>query len=77
VNIHEAKPQLPALTGRAEAGEEIVISRANKPMERLLPVVPPKVQRRLGEATKGLIHMATDFDDLPDDLIQLFRRGSC
>jgi antitoxin (DNA-binding transcriptional repressor) of toxin-antitoxin stability system len=44
VNIHEAKPQLPALTGRAEAGEEIVISRANKPMERLLPVVPPKVQ---------------------------------
>ncbi len=72
VNIHEAKAQLSALIARAEAGEEVVIARANKPVVRLVPVAPPKVQRRLGEAN-GLVHMATDFDDLPDDLMEHFR----
>ena len=72
VNIHEAKAQLSALIARAEAGEDVVIARANKPVVRLVPVVPPKVPRRLGEA-KGLARMATDFDDLPDDLMEHFR----
>ena len=72
VNIHEAKAQLSALIARAEAGEEIVIARANKPIVRLVPVEPPKVQRRIGEA-QGLVHMAPDFEDLPDDLMEHFR----
>jgi prevent-host-death family protein len=72
VNIHEAKAQLSALIARAEAGEEIVIARANKPVVRLVPVEPPKVQRRIGEA-KGLVHMAPNFDDLPDDFMEHFR----
>jgi prevent-host-death family protein len=38
VNIHEAKTRLSALVARAEAGEEIVISRANKPVARLVQV---------------------------------------
>jgi prevent-host-death family protein len=71
VNIHEAKAQLSALIARAEAGEEVVISRANKPVVRLVPVTPPKVERRLGEA-KGLVRMAPDFDDLPKDLMEHF-----
>lgn len=72
VNIHEAKTQLSALVARAEAGEEIVIARANKPVVRLVPVDPSKAQRRLGEA-KGLVSIAPDFDDLPDDLMEHFR----
>jgi prevent-host-death family protein len=72
VNIHEAKAHLSALSARAEAGEEIVIARANKPVVRLVPVAPPKVQRRIGEA-RGLARMALDFDDLPDDLMEHFR----
>lgn len=35
VNIHEAKTNLSALIAAAEAGEEVVISRANKPVVRL------------------------------------------
>lgn len=72
VNIHEAKAQLSALIARAEAGEEIVIARANKPVVRLVPVAPPKVQRRIGEA-RGLVSIAPDFDDLPEDLMDHFR----
>jgi prevent-host-death family protein len=72
VNIHEAKAQLSALIARAEAGEDIVIARANKPVVRLVPVVAPKFERRLGEA-KGLVQIAEDFDTLPDDLLEHFR----
>jgi len=72
VNIHEAKAQLSSLAARAEAGEEIVIARANKPIVRLVPITPPKVRRRLGEA-KGIVRIAPDFDDLPDDLMEHFR----
>ncbi|MEJ2388020.1 MAG: type II toxin-antitoxin system Phd/YefM family antitoxin [Chromatiaceae bacterium] len=72
VNIHEAKAQLSALIARAEAGEEVVISRANKPVVRLVPVTPQKIERQLGEA-KGLVRMAPDFDDLPEDLMEHFR----
>jgi prevent-host-death family protein len=72
INIHEAKTQLSALVARAEAGEEIVIARANKPAVRLVPLEPKRVQRRLGEA-KGLVKVGPDFDDLPDDLMEHFR----
>ncbi len=72
INIHEAKTQLSALVTRAEAGEDIVIARANKPVVRLVPVTPAPVQRRLGEA-KGLVSMAPDFDALPDDFMDHFR----
>lgn len=36
VNMHDAKTQLSDLVARAEAGEEIVIARRNKPAVRLL-----------------------------------------
>ena len=72
VNIHEAKARLSALIARAEAGEEVVIARANKPVVRLVPVVQPKIRRRLGEAN-GLVRMGTGFKDLPDDLMEHFR----
>jgi len=54
VTIGEAKAPLSALIARAEAGKEIVIARANNSVVRLLPVVPPEVQRRIDEA-KGSV----------------------
>jgi len=36
VNIHEAKTQFSRFVEQAEAGEEIVIARAGKPVARLL-----------------------------------------
>jgi prevent-host-death family protein len=38
INMHQAKSDLSSLVSRAEAGEEIVIARRNKPAVRLVPV---------------------------------------
>jgi prevent-host-death family protein len=38
VNIAEAKARLSALVDRAAAGEEIVLSRAGRPVARLMPL---------------------------------------
>lgn len=38
INMHDAKTQLSDLVARAEAGEEIVIARRNKPAVRLVKV---------------------------------------
>ncbi len=70
-NVHEAKSQLSALIAKAEAGEEVIIARANAPAVRLVPIEPPKQGRVLGEA-KGLVSIAEDFDTLPDDFMEHF-----
>ena len=64
VNVHEAKTHLSALIARAEAGEDIVIARAGRPILRLVPVVGPS-PRTFG----GLdFHVPDDFDaPLPED----------
>lgn len=38
VNVAEAKAQLSALIDRAAAGEEIILSRAGRPLARLVPL---------------------------------------
>jgi prevent-host-death family protein len=72
VNIHEAKSRLSSLIARAEAGEEIIIARANKPTVRLVPVAKAPVTRQLGEA-KGLVEMLPGFDEMPEDFMAHFR----
>lgn len=71
VNVHEAKSQLSSLIAAAEAGEEVVISRANKPAARLVAYERPRTARRLGEA-KGLVTIHDDFEELPEELLAAF-----
>ncbi len=71
INIHDAKTQLSALLARVEAGEEVIIARANKPIARLVAYTHPKAPRRLGEA-KGLIEIKPDFGRLPDEFMAHF-----
>ena len=49
VNIHEAKTSLSALIAAAEAGEEVIISRANKPVVRLVPVRATRGKKKWGQ----------------------------
>ena len=72
VNVHEAKSRLSTLIAKAEAGEEVVIARANRPVVRLVPIEPPTGCRRLGEA-KGLVVMRPDFNDLPEEFLGYFK----
>ena len=72
VNVHEAKTHLSKLLARVEGGEEVLISRAGKPVARLVAVAPKRV-RRIPGRDKGKIWIADDFDGpLPPELLALF-----
>jgi prevent-host-death family protein len=72
VNIHEAKTQLSKLIEQAQAGEEVVIAKAGKPVVRLVPVVRRGRPRKPG-ALKGRIRIARDFNaPLPDEILKAF-----
>ncbi|OWY62349.1 prevent-host-death protein [cyanobacterium TDX16] len=71
VNIHEAKTHFSKLVERAEAGEDIVIARAGKPVARLVPFRERTGPRRPG-AMKGRIRIADDFDQTPEWLVDAF-----
>ena len=70
VNIHEAKTHLSRLLAEVEKGEEIVISRAGKPIAKLAPLDAPR--RSLG-MDRGAFVIPDDFDaPLPDDILADF-----
>ena len=73
VNIHEAKTHLSRLVERVEAGEEIVIARAGRPVARLVPYARQTRPRPLG-IWRGKVTIAPDFDQADHDLIALFER---
>lgn len=74
VNVHAAKTNLSRLLERAEAGEEIVIGRAGKPVAKLVPWKPDRPKRVFG-ALKGEIVIHGDFDDLDAELEQEFEES--
>lgn len=74
-NIHEAKTNLSALIAKAEAGEDVQIARAGKPVVKLVPVRTRKKRpdRRPG-FMKGEIWIGPDFEEpLPDGILAAFR----
>jgi prevent-host-death family protein len=72
VNIHEAKTRLSQLIERVEAGEEVVIARAGRPVARLSPLVRPQTPRRLGRLDDRL-QIPDDFNrPLPDEVLRSF-----
>jgi prevent-host-death family protein len=68
VNIHEAKTHLSRLVERVEAGEEVVIARAGRPIARLIAFKPRTEPRRPG-LWRGKVELAPDFD-APDERVQ-------
>jgi prevent-host-death family protein len=72
IGMHEAKTKLSQLVERAEAGEDIVIARNGKPVARLVPVSTAKSFEAIRGRWRGQVHIADDFDDLPDDIAEAF-----
>ena len=72
VNTHEAKTQLSKLLVRVQAGEEIIIANAGKPVARLVPIDKEVGNRTPGTALDRVV-IAPDFDaPLPDELLDEF-----
>lgn len=73
VNVYAAKTQLSRLIDRANAGEEVVITRHGRPVARLVPADRAGNRRKPGLLEDQGYWIAEDFDaPLPDDLLDLF-----
>lgn len=68
VNLADASKHLPELIEAAEGGEEIIITKDEQPVVKLVPVPPVKKRRPAKAGTaKGLITIADDFDEPLED----------
>lgn len=71
VNVHAAKTNLSRLIERVEAGEDVVIARAGRPVVRLVPYVDVPRRRWFG-AMAGEIRMLPGFDAADAEIEQDF-----
>lgn len=71
VSVAEAKAQFSEILRRAEAGEEIEVTRYGRPIVRLTPVRRGLKPGFFG-AMKGEIWMAPDFGELPPEVQAAF-----
>jgi prevent-host-death family protein len=73
VGMHEAKSQLSKLVQRVHRGEEVIIERRGTPVARLVAV---RAERSFADARDRYpasdLHIAEDFDELPDDVAHAF-----
>jgi len=60
-NIHEAKTNLSRIIERVERGEEIVISRAGRPVAKVIPLAAG-IKRSGRGSLRGQLALAPDWD---------------
>ena len=60
-NIHDAKTNLSRIVERVESGEEIIISRAGKPVAKVIPL-SHRVTRTGRGSLAGKLVLAEDWD---------------
>lgn len=61
VSVEEAEGKLSALIAELKTGEEVVITRDNIAVAKIVPLAPAKPRCKAGSA-KGQVWMAEDFD---------------
>jgi prevent-host-death family protein len=72
-NISEAKASLSKLVEKVMRGEEVIIGKAGKPVAKLVPYSLDITPRELGVGHwQGQIWIADDFDELPEEFLNLF-----
>ncbi len=60
--IHEAKAKLSALISRVEGGAEIIISRRDRPVAKLVPLTEKRRRTRIGGLAGRPYRMGKGFD---------------
>lgn len=70
VNIHEAKTHLSRFADQAATGEEILIARDGRPVDRLVAPASDRDKPRTLGFGQGPLHDPQGFDCLHDEAIQ-------
>lgn len=69
VSVREFRANLPGLLRKVRHGESIVVTSRGQVVARVVPPGPlPDAPRPFG-LLKGMIEIAPDFDETPDDLV--------
>jgi antitoxin (DNA-binding transcriptional repressor) of toxin-antitoxin stability system len=71
IDINLAQPQLAALIQSAVAGEDVIISKEDGVMVRLMPVVDT-AGKRVGGQLRGQFHLSDDFGECDKEIEDLF-----
>lgn len=66
VNIHEAKTHFSKLLREVQNGNEVIISKGNKPIAKLISIEQKNKKRLIGTG-KGKVYISEDFDAPLDD----------
>lgn len=82
INIHQAKTQLSRLLKRVEAGEEVILARAGKPVAKLVPLTGAKKRREPGLWARKYPHLVAELEKLgelieqplPEDELALYEQ---
>ena len=59
ISLTEAKAQLTDLVRRAEAGEEVILTRRGTPVARIAPVAPRRPREGLADRLRALAEEAS------------------
>jgi prevent-host-death family protein len=62
IDINDAKDKFQEIVLQAEQGDEIIITKNNKPIVKISPLQEKKFHRKAGSA-KGMIKMSDDFNE--------------
>lgn len=75
MNMHEAKTNLSKLVALVEAGQEVVIGRAGRPVARLVPYGHERDTPRPFGLAKRRVWISDDFDEPDHELIAAFEES--
>ena len=73
MNIHESKTHFSKLIAEVQAGREVVITKAGKPVAKLVPITEQLSQRAAG-GWEGRVLIAPDFDQIDSATLASFEQ---
>jgi prevent-host-death family protein len=78
VNMHFAKTHLSRLVERVEEGEELIISRAGKPVAKLVPMPRKKPGKRKLGGWEGKVRVPSDEEwaEMKQEVAEEFERSA-
>ena len=66
ITIEEASKKLDQLVDESQRGQEVVLTRANRPIAKIVPLPTERPKARFGSGKDFIAYIAPDFDETPE-----------